>query len=94
MSYDHELQALQELIQQSVTTLLSDPVNAVKQTLLERGIRRLCVFFGRQKGMTHFLLAFKLFSNRKNIYYDMKLVLEYVIVTIFFFQEMMFCFLI
>lgn len=50
VSYDHELQALQELIQQSVTTLLSDPVNAVKQTLLERGIRRLCVFFGRQKG--------------------------------------------
>lgn len=50
VSYDHELQALQELVQQSVTTLLSDPVNAVKQTLLERGIRRLCVFFGRQKG--------------------------------------------
>ncbi|XP_054707486.1 phosphoinositide 3-kinase regulatory subunit 4-like [Uloborus diversus] len=50
VSYDHELQALQELVQQSVTTLLSDPANAVKQTLLERGIRRLCVFFGRQKG--------------------------------------------
>ncbi|GFT53351.1 phosphoinositide 3-kinase regulatory subunit 4 [Nephila pilipes] len=50
VSYDHELQALQELVQQSVTTLLSDPENAVKQTLLERGIRRLCVFFGRQKG--------------------------------------------
>lgn len=61
MSYDHELQALQELIQQSVTTLLSDPVNAVKQTLLERGIRRLCVFFGRQKGMALFMLALKLF---------------------------------
>ncbi|GIY06608.1 phosphoinositide 3-kinase regulatory subunit 4 [Caerostris extrusa] len=50
VSYSHELQALQELVQQSVTTLLSDPENAVKQTLLERGIRRLCVFFGRQKG--------------------------------------------
>ncbi|XP_071037345.1 phosphoinositide 3-kinase regulatory subunit 4 isoform X3 [Parasteatoda tepidariorum] len=50
VSYDHELQALQELVQQSVTTLLSDPVNAVKQTLLERGIQRLCVFFGRRKG--------------------------------------------
>ncbi|KAF8792794.1 Phosphoinositide 3-kinase regulatory subunit 4 like protein [Argiope bruennichi] len=50
VSYEHELQALQELVQQSVTTLLSDPENAVKQTLLERGIRRLCVFFGREKG--------------------------------------------
>ncbi|XP_035206634.1 phosphoinositide 3-kinase regulatory subunit 4-like isoform X1 [Stegodyphus dumicola] len=49
-SFDHELQALQELVQQSVTLLLSDPVNAVKQTLLERGIHQLCVFFGRQKG--------------------------------------------
>ena len=30
-------------------TLLSDPENIVKQTLLENGITQLCVFFGRQK---------------------------------------------
>ena len=38
------------MIQQKVVTLLSDPDNVVKQTLLENGITRLCVFFGRQKG--------------------------------------------
>ena len=49
-SYDVELQALHEMIQQKVATLLSDPENIVKRTLLETGITRLCVFFGRQKG--------------------------------------------
>ena len=47
--YDTELQALHEMIQQKVSTLLSDSENIVKQTLLENGITRLCVFFGRQK---------------------------------------------
>ena len=47
-----ELQALHEMIQQKVVTLLSDPDNVVKQTLLENGITRLCVFFGRQKGIS------------------------------------------
>lgn len=49
-NYDVELQTLHEMIQQKVVTLLSDPDNIVKQTLLESGITRLCVFFGRQKG--------------------------------------------
>lgn len=50
-TYDMELQALQETIQQKVVTLLSDSENCVKQTLLESGITRLCVFFGKQKGI-------------------------------------------
>lgn len=45
-----ELLSLQGTIQHMVVTLLSDPDNIVKQTLLESGIKRLCVFFGRQKG--------------------------------------------
>ena len=49
-SYDMELLSLQETIQQKVVTLLSDPDNVVRQTMLESGITRLCVFFGRQKG--------------------------------------------
>jgi phosphoinositide-3-kinase regulatory subunit 4 len=49
-NYDIELLSLQETIQQKVVTLLSDPDNSVKQTLLENGITKLCVFFGRQKG--------------------------------------------
>lgn len=50
MSFDKELQALQEMIQQIVSTLLSDNDNMVKQTLLQNGITRLCVVFGLQKG--------------------------------------------
>ena len=49
-SYDMELQALQEMIQEKVVMLLNDPDNSVKRTLLDNGITRLCVFFGRQKG--------------------------------------------
>ena len=49
-SYDAELLALHELVQQKVSTLLSDPDNIVKRTLLTHGIKDLCVFFGRQKG--------------------------------------------
>ena len=49
-SYDSELQALQETIQQKVVTLLSDPDNTVKMTLIDNDIGRLCHFFGRQKG--------------------------------------------
>ena len=45
-----ELQALQEMIQEKVVMLLNDPDNSVKRTLLDNGITRLCVFFGRQKG--------------------------------------------
>ena len=49
-SYDTELEALHDTVQQRVVTLLSDSDNIVKQTLLETGITRLAVFFGRQKG--------------------------------------------
>ncbi|EEC06819.1 phosphoinositide 3-kinase regulatory subunit, putative [Ixodes scapularis] len=49
-SFESELQALHEMIQQAVSTLLSDSNNIVKQMLLEKGITQLCVFFGKQKG--------------------------------------------
>uniref|UniRef100_A0A8C7K423 non-specific serine/threonine protein kinase n=1 Tax=Oncorhynchus kisutch TaxID=8019 RepID=A0A8C7K423_ONCKI len=44
-NYDSELQALHEMVQQKVVTLLSDSENIVKQSLMENGITRLCVFF-------------------------------------------------
>lgn len=50
-SYDNELFALHEMVQQSVSALLTDPHNVVKQTLIENGITKLCVFFGKQKGI-------------------------------------------
>ena len=56
-SYDAELLALHELVQQKVQTLLSDPDNVVKRTLLMHGIKHLCVFFGRQKGALFFFFV-------------------------------------
>ncbi|XP_039192166.1 phosphoinositide 3-kinase regulatory subunit 4 isoform X1 [Crotalus tigris] len=65
-NYDTELQALHEMIQQKVVTLLSDPENIVKQTLMENGITRLCVFFGRQKANDVLLSHMITFLNDKN----------------------------
>ena len=64
-SYDVELQELHEVIQSKVVNLLSDPENVVKQTLLEKGITRLCVFFGRQKANDVLLSHMITFLNDK-----------------------------
>ena len=61
-----ELQALHEMVQQKVVTLLSDPENIVKQTLMENGITRLCVFFGRQKANDVLLSHMITFLNGQN----------------------------
>ncbi|KAM9322734.1 phosphoinositide 3-kinase regulatory subunit 4 isoform 2-T2 [Pholidichthys leucotaenia] len=65
-NYDSELQALHEMIQQKVVTLLSDSENIVKQSLMENGITRLCVFFGRQKANDVLLSHMITFLNDKN----------------------------
>lgn len=54
------------MVQQKVVTLLSDPENIVKQTLMENGITRLCVFFGRQKANDVLLSHMITFLNDKN----------------------------
>ena len=46
-------------------TLLSDPQNIVKQTLLENGITRLCVFFGPQNANDILLFHMITFLNDK-----------------------------
>lgn len=48
--YDLELPVLHGAVQQSVSALLTDSQALVKQTLIENGINKLCVFFGKQKG--------------------------------------------
>lgn len=65
-NYDTELQGLHEMVQQKVVTLLSDLENIVKQTLMENGITRLCVFFGRQKANDVLLSHMITFLNDKN----------------------------
>lgn len=49
--YEMELSTLHEMLHQTVSHLLTDPQPIVKQTLMECGITKLCVFFGRQKGI-------------------------------------------
>lgn len=61
-----ELQALHEMVQQKVVTLLSDSENIVKQSLMENGITRLCIFFGRQKANDVLLSHMITFLNDKN----------------------------
>lgn len=51
INYEMELQTLHDMVQQSVSILLTDSQTLVKQTLIESGITKLCVFFGKQKGM-------------------------------------------
>uniref|UniRef100_A0AAV2ME79 non-specific serine/threonine protein kinase n=1 Tax=Knipowitschia caucasica TaxID=637954 RepID=A0AAV2ME79_KNICA len=65
-NYDSELQALHEMVQQKVVTLLSDPENMVKHSLMDTGITRLCVFFGRQKANDVLLSHMITFLNDKN----------------------------
>ncbi|KYN31737.1 Phosphoinositide 3-kinase regulatory subunit 4 [Trachymyrmex septentrionalis] len=64
-SYDRELQTLHEMVQQSVSMLLTDPKNLVKQTLMENGINKLCVFFGKQKANDILLSHVITFLNDK-----------------------------
>lgn len=49
-NYELELQALHEMVQQTVSVLLTDTHSIVKQALINNGINKLCVFFGKAKG--------------------------------------------
>ncbi|XP_044003488.1 phosphoinositide 3-kinase regulatory subunit 4 isoform X2 [Aphidius gifuensis] len=65
-SYENELQTLHEMIQQSVSMLLTDSSNLVKQTLMESGINKLCIFFGKQKANDVLLSHIITFLNDKD----------------------------
>lgn len=49
-NFELELQVLHDMIQQTVSALLTDTQTIVKQTLMHSGINDLCIFFGRHKG--------------------------------------------
>uniref|UniRef100_A0A2M4B9Q5 non-specific serine/threonine protein kinase n=1 Tax=Anopheles marajoara TaxID=58244 RepID=A0A2M4B9Q5_9DIPT len=63
--YETELSALHEMLHQTVLALLTDSQSAVKQTLMESGITKLCVFFGRQKANDVILSHMITFLNDK-----------------------------
>lgn len=49
-AFETELVTLHEMVQQSVSALLTDSHNIVKQTLVNSEIVELCEFFGTQRG--------------------------------------------
>lgn len=61
-NYDNELHDLHEMLSGTVMNLLTDSQTIVKQTLMESGITKLCVFFGSQKGKI-FGFLFKLVAS-------------------------------
>ncbi|XP_058442985.1 phosphoinositide 3-kinase regulatory subunit 4 [Malaya genurostris] len=63
--YETELSALHEMLHQSVLSLLTDSQPIVKQMLMESGINKLCVFFGRQKANDVILSHMITFLNDK-----------------------------
>ncbi|XP_018329607.1 phosphoinositide 3-kinase regulatory subunit 4 [Agrilus planipennis] len=65
INYEVELQTLHEMVQQSVSTLLTDTQSIVKQTLMQNSITKLCVFFGRQKANDVLLSHIITFLNDK-----------------------------
>lgn len=73
-SYETELATLQEVIQQKVATMFSDPSNTVKRTLMEKTVTKLCVFFGKQKANDVLLSHMITFLNDK---YDRHLRLSF-----------------
>lgn len=49
-TFETELGTLHEMVQQSVSALLTDSHNIVKQTLVNSNVVDLCQFFGTQRG--------------------------------------------
>ncbi|XP_060527972.1 phosphoinositide 3-kinase regulatory subunit 4 [Cylas formicarius] len=64
-NYELELQALHEMVQLTVSSLLTDTQSIVKQALLNSGINKLCVFFGKTKANDVILSHMITFLNDK-----------------------------
>ncbi|XP_050537002.1 phosphoinositide 3-kinase regulatory subunit 4 [Daktulosphaira vitifoliae] len=64
-AFETELATLHEMVQQSVSALLTDSHNIVKQTLLNSNIVELCEFFGTQRANDVILSHMVTFLNDK-----------------------------
>jgi phosphoinositide-3-kinase regulatory subunit 4 len=64
-NYETELHDLHEMLSSTVMSLLTDGQSIVKQTLMESGITKLCVFFGSQKANDIILSHIITFLNDK-----------------------------
>ncbi|XP_050303340.1 phosphoinositide 3-kinase regulatory subunit 4 [Anthonomus grandis grandis] len=64
-NYELELQALHEMVQQTVSALLTDSHSIVKQALINNGVNKLCIFFGKAKANDLILSHMITFLNDK-----------------------------
>lgn len=65
-NYENELHDLHEMLSNTVIRLLTDSQSIVRQTLMESGIIKLCVFFGSQKANDIILSHVITFLNDKD----------------------------
>ncbi|KAG6449305.1 hypothetical protein O3G_MSEX005972 [Manduca sexta] len=57
INYETELSALHEMVRSTVSYLLTDSQAVVKRALVENGITKLCIFFGKQKAANDVILS-------------------------------------
>ncbi|XP_076266632.1 vacuolar protein sorting 15 [Rhynchophorus ferrugineus] len=66
-NYELELHVLHQMVQEVVSSLLADTNNIVKQALINSGIHKLCVFFGKAKANDIILSHMITFLNDKEV---------------------------
>lgn len=64
--YERELATLHDIVQQIISCLFTDPQAIVKQTLVEFGIAKICIFLGRNKAYDIVLSHMFTFLNDKD----------------------------
>ncbi|XP_053618179.1 phosphoinositide 3-kinase regulatory subunit 4 [Plodia interpunctella] len=65
INYETELSALHEMVRSTVSYLLTDAQAVVKRALVDNGITKLCIFFGKQKANDVILSHMVTFLNDK-----------------------------
>ncbi|CAG9792987.1 unnamed protein product [Diatraea saccharalis] len=65
INYETELSALHEMVRSTVSYLLTDSQAIVKRALVDNGITKLCIFFGKQKANDVILSHMVTFLNDK-----------------------------
>ncbi len=79
-AYEVELAALHESVGQMVSVLMSDSANAVRQAMLEDGVRQLAEFFGMSKGrFTNRIFVQKMYNNSYIFYTANDIILSHMI---------------
>ncbi|XP_059055850.1 phosphoinositide 3-kinase regulatory subunit 4 [Achroia grisella] len=65
INYETELSALHDMVRGTVSSLLTDSQAVVKRALVDNGITKLCIFFGKQKANDLILSHMVTFLNDK-----------------------------